>query len=174
MKAVHRHKVYLLDANVFIEAHRRYYAMDLTPGYWAALVHYIQEGQVRSIDRVRDELATGDSLEDWTKPISAELFLLSATADTVIRYGEMIDWVESKTQFTDAAKNEFAQVADGWLAAHASTIGATLVSHESRAPDAKKRVPLPDLCDEFGVTVYSTFDMLRELQVKLELDPSSC
>jgi len=25
---------YLLDANVYIEAHQRYYGMDLCPGFW--------------------------------------------------------------------------------------------------------------------------------------------
>ncbi len=30
--------VYLLDANVFITASRRYYAFDLVPTFWSALV----------------------------------------------------------------------------------------------------------------------------------------
>lgn len=141
MNPVNSYNVYLLDANVFIEAHRRYYAMDLTPGFWDALIHFVREGRVRSIDRVRDELATGDALENWTKPISSELFLPSVTNGTVSRYSEMIDWVQSSTTFNEAAKNEFAQVADGWLAAHASTIGAALVTHENRSPTSRKKGP---------------------------------
>ena len=31
---------YLLDANVFMEAHRRYYAFDLCPGFWECLLHH--------------------------------------------------------------------------------------------------------------------------------------
>lgn len=30
--------VYALDTNVFIEAHRRYYALDLCPEFWECLV----------------------------------------------------------------------------------------------------------------------------------------
>jgi hypothetical protein len=47
---------YVLDANVFIEAHKRYYAFDICPGYWAALIAQHHSGLVCSIDRVRDEL----------------------------------------------------------------------------------------------------------------------
>ena len=31
-------KRYVLDANVFIEAHQRYYALDVCPGFWLALI----------------------------------------------------------------------------------------------------------------------------------------
>jgi len=37
---------YILDANVFIEATRRYYAFDLAPKFWDSLVHYAANGQI--------------------------------------------------------------------------------------------------------------------------------
>ena len=37
---------------MFIEAHRRYYAFDLAPKFWQALVEHACNGQVESIDRV--------------------------------------------------------------------------------------------------------------------------
>lgn len=43
---------YVLDANVFIEAARRYYAFDLAPRFWESLEHHAANGRVRSIDRV--------------------------------------------------------------------------------------------------------------------------
>ena len=30
---------YILDANVFIEAYKRYYAFDLCPGFWRSIEH---------------------------------------------------------------------------------------------------------------------------------------
>jgi Zn-dependent peptidase ImmA (M78 family) len=37
---------YVLDANVFIEAARRYYALDLAPGFWQKLTQYASAGAV--------------------------------------------------------------------------------------------------------------------------------
>lgn len=45
--------VYVLDANVFIEASRHYYSFDLVPKFWETLVHYASNRQVVSIDRVK-------------------------------------------------------------------------------------------------------------------------
>ena len=32
--------VFVLDTNIFIEAHRRYYAQDLCPGFWECLRYH--------------------------------------------------------------------------------------------------------------------------------------
>ena len=68
---------YLLDANVFIEAHRRYYAFDIVPAFWSSLLSLHESDEVLSIDRVRGELAAAkDVLADWaikTAPITFSL-----------------------------------------------------------------------------------------------------
>lgn len=61
-------KKYLLDANVFIEAKRRYYAFDLCPGFWDCLVSHHQGDRIQSIDRVKQELERGDDLLQWACP----------------------------------------------------------------------------------------------------------
>lgn len=59
-------RVYILDANAFIEAKRRYYAFDLCPGFWDALMWHQARDEVRSIDRVKKELERGgDDLTEW-------------------------------------------------------------------------------------------------------------
>ncbi|MHB9112955.1 MAG: DUF4411 family protein, partial [Thermoleophilia bacterium] len=40
---------YLLDANVFIEAANRYYAFDLVPAFWQALIDHATNGELLSI-----------------------------------------------------------------------------------------------------------------------------
>jgi hypothetical protein len=66
---------YVLDANVLIEAHKRYYAFDICPGYWSALVDRHNGGQVSSIDRVRDELLDqSDALSDWARRLPSTFF----------------------------------------------------------------------------------------------------
>ncbi len=44
-------KQYLLDANVFIEAHQRYYGSDVCPGFWRALIQQHERKRVFSIDK---------------------------------------------------------------------------------------------------------------------------
>jgi Domain of unknown function (DUF4411) len=42
---------YLLDANVFIEAKKRWYGFDFCPGFWAWLDSENKQGKVFSIER---------------------------------------------------------------------------------------------------------------------------
>jgi hypothetical protein len=57
-------------------------------------------------------------------------------------------------------------VADGWLVAYALSTGATVVSQEAIARDAKKRIPLPNVCEAFDVEYINTFEMLHALNAK--------
>lgn len=158
--------LYALDANVFIEAHRRYYALDLCPGFWDCLQHYCGTHRVLSIDRVRIEILDGDELADWVADAPATLFASTADAEVARVFGEMMLWVQDQPQFLEAAKAEFARAADGWLVAFAAVHGATVVTHEVFSANARRRVPIPNVCREFGVAYANTFDMLRSLEVR--------
>ncbi len=160
--------IYVLDANVFVQAHRRHYAFDICPGFWDCLIHHHQAARLVSVDRVRDEILAGDALEAWVKN-SAPKTLFASTADAVVaaNFGAMVQWVQAEQQFKAEAKAEFAQVADGWLAAYAKAHpDHVVVTHEEFSPDAKKRVPLPNVCKQFGVDYIDTFAMLKELRAR--------
>ena len=162
-------RTYLLDTNVFVEAHRRYYALDICPGFWAWLLHHQQANRLVSIDRVRTELSTGDALEQWLKQTAPiDMFVSTQESGVVAHYGEMMTWVQGNAQFLPTAKAEFAQVADGWLAAYAKAHGLVLVTHEEYAAQARKRVPLPSVCKQFGIDYIDTFDMLRQLEARFQ------
>jgi len=77
-------------------------------------------------------------------------------------------WVHRQTQFTDGAKADFARSADGWLVAYAMTKGGIIVTHERYSKDKLIKVPLPNVCRNFGVQYVDTFKMLRELGIKIE------
>lgn len=162
---------YVLDANVFIEAHQRYYPFDVCPGYWKALLDQHEKRRVFSIDRVKDELEEGgDQLENWAKTIAPESFFKkTADMDVVRWYRKMVEWVNNQPQFTDGAKADFAKVADGWLVAYAKRNNLVVVTQEEFSPHAKARVLIPNLCREFKVEYVNTFDMLRELEIRLVL-----
>ena len=84
-------------------------------------------------------------------------------------FSKMQMWVQSNTQFLPAAKFEFAEAADGWLAAYAKTHNAVVVTNEVFDPNVRRRIPLPNLCEQFDVDYLNTNDMLRELGVMFDL-----
>ncbi len=159
--------IYLLDANVFIEAARRYYAFDLAPRFWEGLLRHAEAGQIKSIDRVRQELERGkDELATWAKEMFATAFASTDDPDVIRSFAEIMSWVQAQGQFLDAAKADFAGGADGWLVAYARVKGCIVVTHERPAPDARSRVPIPNICVAFGVPFLGTFEMLRALGVR--------
>ena len=164
---------YLLDANIFIEAKRRYYAFDLCPGFWAALIWHQVNGRVGSIDRVRSELESGgDDLKNWvTNRVAGEFFATSDDQAVVNWFGQMTTWVQAQVQFNPEAKAEFAAGTDGWLIAYAKSNALVVVTHEVLAPDARRRVPIPNVCNAFDVEHADTFEMLKKLTVQFSWQP---
>lgn len=159
---------YVLDANVFIEAARRYYAFDLAPAFWRALIEHAIQGRVLSIDRVSEELKKGhDDLAKWAKTEFHEWFVSTAEHSVIECYRSIMEWVHSRSQFSDVAKADFAGGADGWLVAFARTRGYVVVTHEQFDDKIKRKVPIPNVCRAFDVSCVDTFAMLRELGVRL-------
>ena len=105
------HPVYVLDTNVFVQAHRRHYAFELCPGFWDCLIHYHQVGRIVSIDRVRAEILAGDALETWARD-SAPPSLFASTAEAPItnHYAAMVGWVQAEVQFKTEAKSNFGKL----------------------------------------------------------------
>lgn len=158
---------YVLDASVFIEAARRYYALDLAPRFWASLVQHATAGRVMSIDRVQQELGRGkDELASWANGRFASAFMRTDAPDVLDGYRELMEWVQTQDQFSDAAKAEFASKADGWLVAYARANGCVVVTQEVLNREVKRKVPIPNLCDAFDVGWVDTFAMLRNLGVR--------
>ena len=168
----HPQQLFVPDANVFIAAHRSYYALNLCPGFWDCLIHYFNAGRILSIDRVRDELVGyGDALSDWVQDAPAELFAPSLGEPVTDAYREVMSWVYANDQFYPQAKNEFSQGADGWLVAYARAYNGILVTLEAHQQNVRRRVPLPNVCDQFGVARVDTFEMLREFGVRFGWRP---
>lgn len=155
-------KKYLLDANVFMEAKRRYYAFDICPGYWDCLVWHHQGGRVLSLDRVKQELKRGgDDLWEWAESVMPQACFASSDNPLVTgEFAQILAWVQVQAQFFPEAKAKFADDTDGWLIAYAKAKSLVLVTHEVLSPDARKTVPIPNVCEAFGVPYVDTFGML--------------
>ncbi|MBI2174400.1 MAG: DUF4411 family protein [Candidatus Omnitrophica bacterium] len=168
-------KKYLLDANVFMEAKRRYYAFDICPGYWDCLVAHHQEDRVLSLDRVKQELERGgDDLWEWAESVMpGACFASSDDPSVTAEFAQILAWVQGQAQFFPEAKAEFAGNTDGWLVAYAKAKSLVLVTQEVFSRDARRKVPIPNVCEAFGVTYVNTFEMLRELETQFSWQPGT-
>ena len=86
--------------------------------------------------------------------------------DVINSYTEVMSWVQAQDQFSDAARAGFAAGADGWLVAYARSRTRIVVTHEVRDPSIRRKVPIPNVCEVFGVNYHDTFEMLRQLGVR--------
>ena len=160
--------IYVLDADVFIEAARRYYAFDLGSRFWDILLQHADNGAIESIDWVKKELEEGkDELVRWANGSFSHAFCSTDEEDVIESYGRVMTWVQGQPQYRDVAKADFANGADGWLVAYAMVRGRTVVTHENLDPYIRRKVQIPNVCEPFHIRYIDTFAMLRELGARL-------
>jgi hypothetical protein len=161
---------FVLDANVLIEAHRRYYAFDIAPCFWRVLLELADKGHIVSIDRVKDELMNSgqdDALSKWALSKFDHWFASTENQEVFEAYRQLIDWSMGENQYYDYAKTEFAQVADSWVVAFAKAYHCVVVTQEQYSRDARKRILIPNACRAMWVHYMNTFEMLRKLNASL-------
>lgn len=163
--------MFLVDANVLIEAKNRYYGFDIAPGFWEWLEDAHNNELVCSIEAVRDELLAGtDQLSTWARANSGFFRPLDAAA--VDQFQPLTNWARSQS-FMPAALTAFTgNAADYQLVAYASAHRHTLVTLEQSNPARRNRVMIPDACAGLGVTSIGTFEMMRRTGAKLGLRSS--
>lgn len=164
--AGHR-SMYVLDANVFIDAYRRYYGMDFARGFWEWLESELADDAVRSIKPVYDEMTGyGDDLADWIrgpgKPLFGEL-----SASEVAHVRDVAAWVDAHPA-KRATKNKFMSGADPFVVATGLALGWTVVTQEVRAGN-RGDLKIPDACHALGVPCVNTFALMRARSVRLVL-----
>jgi len=157
--------MYILDTNVFIQAKNFYYGFDIVPAFWDWLDKEFENGNILSIKPVYDELVAGkDELAEWAKDRKdSGWFIYVDDVDTQIKFAEISRWTV-QSDFKEPAKKEFLKIADPLLVAKAFSIDATVVTHESLYdPKIKKKIKIPNVCEEFKVAYMSTFELMRKL-----------
>lgn len=158
---------YLLDANAFIEAKRRWYGFDFCPAYWQWLETANASQIVFSIERVADELLAGDDeLVTWTQA-RGDSFFLKPDQSVVQSLSQLSTWVSGGT-YDPAAVATFLDVADSYLVAHAHAHGHTVVTHE-RVANSPRNVKIPNACIAMGVKYLNSFEMLRAERARFVL-----
>ncbi len=158
---------YILDANVFMEASRRYYPFDFAKPFWEALVAYSQSGVLCSIDKVFNEINEGyDELKIWAENDFHNYFFSTQDSNILQSYSALVNWAQNQSQYSQIAKNIFMRQenADAWVIAFAHANNFKIVTHEIFDSNIKKRIPIPNVCVDFNISYCDTFEMLRSLQ----------
>lgn len=158
---------YILDSNIFIQAHRMYYPFDVVPGFWNKLKELSNKGIIISIDKVKKELcntSNPDILSKWCMNDINTSFFVDTTL-CIDKYIEIARWIQAHTFFMQNAKDEFlsTDLADPWLIAYAMKNNCIIVTHEISQPQRRNRIKIPEPCIYFGINFINPIQMFREL-----------
>lgn len=156
--------IYLLDANVLIDANRDYYPTDRVPEFWDWLVHQGQAGSVKMPIEIYEEIREGnDQLALWAKEDGVETaLLLDEPADPAL-----VSQITEQGYAPDLTDDEIVKIGrDPFLISYAlaDTGNRTIVTTEVSKPrrDRANR-HIPDVCETFGIRCRNTFEFVREL-----------
>jgi hypothetical protein len=161
---------YLIDANVFIEAKRRHYGFDFCPAFWDWLDTQHASGTVFSIEKVGDELLSGnDDLSQWADRRGAAFFLppddrlLSSLASVA-------EWVRGQG-YRPGAIGAFLEDADYYLVAYAHAHDHVVVTHEVPS-DGVRQVKIPNVAIGMKLKCMTPYEMLRLERARFILEPT--
>lgn len=159
---------YLIDANVFITAHRQFYPFDVVPSFWEQLVERASE-KILIIKQVQDELLKGrDILTEWYKVECSKFTVLNIPDNGVIEaYSKIINSINENQRYKQTAKDEFASIADSWLCAYGLALNIPIVTLETFQADTRKKIKIPNVCEEFGIKYINLIQFMREVNIRL-------
>lgn len=159
--------VYLLDANVFIQAKNLHYAFDFCPAFWDWLARANPAGRVASVEKVGEELRKGDDdLATWARLRGDDFF--RRPDDAVVPALRAVSKWAVGAGYESAAVARFLRSADYWLVAHALARGCVVVTHEVSA-DTPRKIKIPNACDALGPRCMNPYEMLRRERARFVL-----
>ena len=155
--------LYLLDANVLIDANRDYYPLDRVPEFWDWLVDCGAKRRVKIPLEMYEEVLAGkdDDLTRWAKDNRDALLLDEDVNETLVAR------VTDSGYAPDLSDEEVERVGrDPFLIAYAlgDRTRRTVVTTEVSKP-TKQRANrhIPDVCDGLGVLYCNTYEFIRAL-----------
>lgn len=158
--------LYLLDANVLIDANRDYYGLERVPEFWEWLTYHGGQGNVKIPVEIYEEITEGDDdLAVWAKRQETKnALLLSEDAEI-----SLVQRVLREGYADDLTDTEVAQLGrDPFFIAYAINTPTgnqrCIVTTESSKP-SKNRANrhIPDVCGTFGIPCCNSFEFFKTL-----------
>ena len=148
--------LYLLDANVLIDADRDYYPIDRVPEFWDWLLSQATAGRLKVPLEVYEEVVAGKgTLPDWLKDHRTVVVL----DESVV--GNLVRTVIEEGYSNDLTDEEIEKVGrDPFLIAYAladSGSRCVVTTETSRPRRQRANRKVPDVCDDFSITHCNTF-----------------
>ena len=156
--------LYLLDANVLIDANRDYYPIERVPEFWEWLENAGKTSDAKIPLEVYEEIRDGtDELANWAKKESVKTALLFQEEVDA----SLVAYVTDHGYASDLADDEVVKIGrDPFLIAYALVDKANrcIVTTEVSKPKKQRaNRHLPDVCADLGVLPYNTFEFVRAL-----------
>ncbi len=167
--------LYLLDANVLIDANRDYYSITRVPEFWEWLIHRGTEDDVKIPREVYEEIRDGDDdLGKWAREKVVEVALLLNEEVNV----ELVSQVVDQGYAPDLTDDEVDTIGrDPFLIAYAwaAPEGAVgIVTTEASRPSRQRaNRHVPDVCNQFGIQCLDPFEFVRALDFSTDWRSSS-
>jgi hypothetical protein len=156
--------LYLLDANVLIDAGRDYYPLEMVPEFWDWLSYHGSISSIKIPLEIYEEVCEGrDSLAEWLRlPQIKTDIVLAEDVDS-----DLVARVVSEGYATDLTDDEILKIGrDPFLIAHGLSAPAercVVTTEGSRPTRQRANRHLPDVCAGFAVSVCNTFELTRRL-----------
>lgn len=155
--------MYIVDANVFMQAANSYYAFDIVPKFWTWVEERLGE-ELFTVVPVKDEInIQNDALSVWFQGVGDPSWVLPVDDEGTQLQMPVITQHCVDYGYKTAGIAKFLSGADPWVIASARERRWTVVTQEISQPESRKRVKIPDVCDSVGVQNILVFDMLRQL-----------
>ncbi|VDB00663.1 hypothetical protein S1OALGB6SA_1747 [Olavius algarvensis spirochete endosymbiont] len=163
---------YLLDTDVFIRAKNSHYGMDFCPAFWDWLVKEHENKMVFSVEKVYDELKSGnDELSKWAEARGSDFFLSpddTVSSDIIEEAMKKVSkWAENQN-YERYAVDSFLKKADYYLVAQALAGHHTVVTNEIES-DSKGKIKIPNACKGIDIRCMEPHNMLREARARFVL-----
>ncbi len=158
--------LYLLDANTLIDADRYYYPLDRVPEFWGWLLWQSTQRYVRIPSEIYKELVEGHrgTLVTWLKNHKATL-LLDESVDLLLAKK-----VSDEGYGEDLTDEELAKIGrDPFLIAYAlkdPSRRSVVTTETSRPSKRRANRKIPNVCSDFGVECYHTFELIKHLDFR--------
>lgn len=153
---------YTFDASVLITIALERYPKDIFPSFWAKLESFINDGHLKVIKYVWDEV-------QWNSGVNFKAFegriCVNMSDLTEEEQDQIQDIVASILQETPSIlktkRNQIQSWWDPWIIAHAMLHNLTVVTNEKSDPVNKNK--MPDICRSMWIRCITLLDFLREI-----------
>jgi hypothetical protein len=156
--------LYLLDANVLIDANRDYYSIDRIPEFWDWLIYKGELGEIKIPVEIYDEIKIGtDDLAAWAKQSDSKAALiLDETVDVLL-----VQRVLKEGYADDLTDDEAQRLGrDPFLIAYAlrNIRERCIVTTEGSKPKKERaNKHIPNVCENFKIKWCHSFELVRVL-----------